>query len=67
MYQYNYDGFANMAFEATEDPWLQQIWAGTQWIQSFSKTFEAVSRREAVFIDYYSYLEPVTKTAYSNR
>ena len=63
--QYNYNGATNVAFEASQDPILKKIWKDTIFITNYSKILEEVIESKAIFIEFFSYLEPKIKSVYS--
>ena len=63
---FDYGGVGYIAFEATENPFYQQIWKNRVPVFSFKPSMERVIEGGSVFIDFFSSLVPNVKAKYTS-
>ena len=63
---FDYGGVDYIAFEATENPYYQQIWKNRDPVFSFKPSMERVIEGGTVFIDFFSSLVPNVKAKYTS-
>ena len=63
---FDYGGVDYIAFEATENPFYQEIWKQRSPVFSFKPSMERVIEGGTVFIDFFSSLVPNVKAKYTS-
>ena len=63
---FDYGGVDYIAFEATENPYYQQIWKNRIPVFSFKPSMERVIEGGSVFIDFFSSMVPNVKAKYTS-